>query len=287
MRDTDMLRRALRESRTEAVVHLAAISQVGTSVLEPRAYFDNNVRGALSLLDAMLDTGVGTIVFSSTAAVYGEPEVSPIEESTPLAPKSPYGDTKRMIETVLERYGTAYGLRHTSLRYFNAAGALPDCGEDHRPETHLIPRILQSALGLGPRLCVYGTDYPTPDGTCIRDYIHVADLAQAHALALRAPAGASTVFNLGSGGGFTVAEVLAAARKVTGRPIPVDYGPRRAGDPAALVASSARIRKELGWKPMFEGLAPILESAWHWHQSAPHGYNDGPHRADRLTGAPE
>lgn len=271
-RDTEAVRVALRDHRAEAVVHLAAISQVGTSVVNPRAYFDNNVRGALSLLDAMLAENVGQIVFSSTAAVYGEPEVCPIEEDAPTQPKSPYGDTKRMIETVLQRYGAAYGLEHTSLRYFNAAGALPDAGEDHRPETHLIPKLFQSALGLAPPVTVFGTDYPTPDGTCIRDYIHVEDLARAHTLALGALHREGRVYNLGCGGGFSVQQVLDAARRVSRRPIEVVLGARRDGDPAILVASSARITTELGWTPEHPGIDEILCAAWEWMVSRPQGY---------------
>lgn len=273
-RDTATVRRALKEHRTEAVVHLAAISQVGTSVIDPRAYFDNNVRGALSMLDAMLAEQVGRVVFSSTAAVYGDPDAGPIDESAPTFPKSPYGDTKRMIETILDRYGSAYGLRHTSLRYFNAAGALPDAGEDHRPETHLIPKLFQSALQLGPRVTVFGTDYPTPDGSCIRDYIHVEDLARAHTLALLGPSGLGNVYNLGCGGGFSVHEVLSAARRVCGRPIEVDMGPRREGDAAVLVASSARASAELGWTPVHVAIDDILASAWEWMAAHPHGYAD-------------
>ena len=274
-RDASSVASILRMARSEAVVHLAAISQVGTSVIRPRDYFDNNVRGALSLLDAMLDVGVGRIVFSSTAAVYGEPERCPIEESAPTRPVSPYGDTKLMIERVLQRYGVAYGLEHTSLRYFNAAGAMTDAGEDHRPETHLIPKLLQSALGNAPPITVFGTDYPTPDGTCIRDYVHVEDLARAHALALGAPGRpGGRVYNLGCGDGFSVAEVLASVRRVTGRAVPVEYGARRAGDPAVLVASSAAIGRELGWSPRFADLDRFVESAWAWMVEHPAGYAD-------------
>lgn len=273
-RDTDAVRTALRDHRADAVVHLAAISQVGTSVLDPRGYFDNNVRGSLSLFDAMLAENVGRIVFSSTAAVYGEPEVCPIEESAPTVPKSPYGDTKRMIETVLQRYGVAYGIEHTSLRYFNAAGAQPDAGEDHRPETHLIPKLFQSALGLAPPVTVFGTDYPTPDGTCVRDYIHVEDLARAHTLALGALHREGRVYNLGCGGGFSVQQVLDAARRVSGCPIEVQRGARREGDPAILVASSARIAAELGWAPQYPGIDDILAHAWAWITAHPNGYDD-------------
>lgn len=272
-RDTSTVRQALRDHRVEAVVHLAAISQVGTSVRHPRDYFDNNVRGSLALLDAMLAEGVGRLVFSSTAAVYGDPDTCPIDETAPTRPKSPYGDSKRFVETVLARYGEAYGLQHTSLRYFNAAGAFPDAGEDHRPETHLIPLVLAAAAGKGPPVTLFGEDYPTPDGTCVRDYVHVADLARAHALALAAPA-PGAIYNLGSGGGHTVREVLEAAERVTGRPVPVVRGARREGDPATLVASSARIGRELGWAPRAAGLEDILASAWAWLQAAPDGYPD-------------
>lgn len=270
-RDTASVRRALRDARAEAVVHLAAISQVGTSVRDPQAYFDNNVRGALSLLEAMLAEDVGRIVFSSTAAVYGDPDTCPIEESAATRPKSPYGDTKLFIETVLARYGVAYGLHHTSLRYFNAAGALPDAGEDHRPETHLIPLVFQAVTGRAPPVTLFGDDYPTRDGTCVRDYVHVADLARAHALALAGLSGGK-VYNLGCGGGFTVREVLEAAERVCGRPVPLVRGPRREGDPATLVASSARIAAELGWQPQTPSIEAILASAWAWHCAHPDGY---------------
>ncbi|MSQ00944.1 MAG: UDP-glucose 4-epimerase GalE [Myxococcales bacterium] len=271
-RDTSEVCRTMRTHRIEAVVHLAAISQVGTSVREPRLYFDNNVRGALSLLDAMLDAGVHKMVFSSTAAVYGDPDQCPIIESAATRPKSPYGDSKLFIESVLARYGQAYELAHTSLRYFNAAGALPDAGEDHRPETHLIPLVLQAARGAAPPITVFGEDYPTRDGTCVRDYVHVADLADAHVLALDALSTGGRVFNLGCGGGFTVREVLASAHRVTGRAVPAVFGARRAGDAAELIASSGLIGQELGWKPAHPALDDIVASAWEWVQSHPQGY---------------
>ena len=273
-RNTSEVYHTMTAHRIEAVVHLAAISQVGTSVREPRLYFDNNVRGALSLLDAMLDAGVGKIVFSSTAAVYGDPDQCPIVESAPTRPKSPYGDTKLFIEAVLARYGDAYGLAHTSLRYFNAAGALDDAGEDHRPETHLIPLVLQAVLGSAPPITVFGDDWPTRDGTCVRDYVHVADLARAHVLALDALSAGGSIYNLGCGGGFTVREVLASAERVTGRAVPAVLGARRAGDAAELIASSTVIGEELGWKPTHPGLDDIVASAWQWAQSHPHGYPD-------------
>ncbi len=273
-RNTSEMCRTMQTYRIEAVVHLAAISQVGTSVREPRLYFDNNVRGALSLLDAMLDAGVGKIVFSSTAAVYGDPDQCPIVESAATRPKSPYGDTKLFIEAVLARYGEAYGLAHTSLRYFNAAGALADAGEDHRPETHLIPLVLQAVLGTAPPITVFGEDYPTHDGTCVRDYVHVADLARAHVLALDALSTGGRVYNLGCGGGFTVREVLASAGRVTGRTVPVVFGARRDGDAAELIASSTLIGQDLGWKPAHPALDDIVASAWEWAQTHPNGYPD-------------
>lgn len=263
-RDGVAVRRCLREHRVEAVVHMAAISQVGTSVQQPRLYFDNNVVGGLSLFDAMVDEGVRRVVFSSTAAVYGEPEVVPVDESAPTRPTSPYGDTKLFLETALRRYEVAYGMKSASLRYFNAAGAHAEAGEDHQPETHLVPLVLEAALGRGPGLRVFGTDYPTPDGTAIRDYLHVVDLARAHLLALDATASRSVVYNLGSGTGFSVHQVIEAARRVTGRDIPVSLAERRAGDPAVLVASSRRIRAELGWVPQFDDIEVIIESAWRW-----------------------
>ncbi len=263
-RDGAAVRGCLRDYGVEAVVHMAAISQVGTSVVQPRLYFENNVQGGLSLFNAMVDEGVLRLVFSSTAAVYGEPEVVPVDESAPTLPTSPYGDTKLFLETVLRRYGTAYGMKSASLRYFNAAGAHPEAGEDHQPETHLVPLVLEAALGRGPGLRVFGTDYPTPDGTAVRDYLHVLDLAAAHLLALDATADRSVTYNLGSGTGFSVKEVIEAARRVTGRAIPVALAPRRAGDPAVLVASSRRIRAELGWSPQFDDIEVIIESAWRW-----------------------
>lgn len=271
-RDTPAVTRLLREARIDAVVHMAAHSQVGTSVSDPRSYFDNNVRGGLALLDAMADVGVGRIVFSSTAAVYGEPDHCPIDEGAATRPTSPYGDTKLMLETVLGRYDAAYGLRYAALRYFNAAGASARAGEDHRPETHLIPRLLVAARDGGPAATLFGTDYPTRDGTCVRDYIHVLDLARAHVLALGALGERSRVYNLGNGDGYTVREVVEAAERVTGRTVPVVVGPRRAGDPATLVASSRRIREELGWSPRYPGLDGIIGSAWEWMRRYPQGW---------------
>ena len=270
--DGDLLRRTLREGRAGAVMHFAALSLVGESVAEPALYFRNNVAGTLSLLDAMRDAGVGRLIFSSTAAVYGQPQSTPITEDAALRPINPYGESKLMVETMLRRCDEAYGLRSVSLRYFNAAGALGDLGEDHHPETHLIPNVLAVALGRADKAGIYGTDYATPDGTAVRDYIHVADLARAHIMALDVTATRSTVYNLGNGKGFSVREVVEAARTATGRAIPADELPRRAGDPAVLVAGSERIQLELGWTPQYPDIAAIIASAWEWHQRHPHGY---------------
>jgi UDP-glucose 4-epimerase len=272
--DVEAVGRALTAHRAEAVIHMAAASLVGESVQEPAKYYRNNVTAGLALLDAMRDCGVTRLVFSSTAAVYGEPAKQPIEETDALAPTNPYGETKLAFERALPWYGAAYGLRHVSLRYFNAAGATARCGEVHDPETHLIPIVLQAAAGRRPRVEVYGDDYPTRDGTCVRDYIHVVDLARAHVLALGLLEERSAVYNLGCGGdGYTVREVIEAARAVTGRDIPVRTAPRRAGDPAVLVASSDRIRRELGWQPQFQALEEIIGSAWEWMQAHPEGYD--------------
>ena len=277
LRDGARLRETLAEHGIDAVVHMAAYSLVGESVQEPRKYYDNNVVASLSLLDAMVDAGVRRIVFSSTAAVYGEPEQSPIVEEMPHAPTNPYGETKLAIESALRWYDNAYGIRYASLRYFNAAGATEHCGEMHDPETHLIPIVLQAAAGTIPEVTIFGDDYPTRDGTCIRDYIHVSDLARAHILALGALDGGSRIYNLGCGGaGYSVRELIDVAREVTGREIPVTYGPRRAGDPAMLVASSDRIRRELSWAPQQQDLREIIDSAWRWMQAHPGGYHEAP-----------
>lgn len=263
--ESDQLKRTLDENRIEAVIHMAAYSQVGESCAEPAKYYENNVVAGLVLLDSMLALGLKRIVFSSTAAVYGEPEAQPIFESAATSPTNPYGQTKLAFERALHWYEQAYGLRYASLRYFNAAGATARCGEDHDPETHLIPIALQAAAGKRARVEIYGDDYPTPDGTCIRDYIHVVDLARAHILALEVLNERSAIYNLGCGGdGYSVREVIETSRRVTGREIPVRVGPRRAGDPAVLIASSDKIKKELGWKPEFQDLEVIIESAWKW-----------------------
>jgi UDP-glucose 4-epimerase len=265
--DGETLRRTLSSRRIEAIVHMAASSLVGESVAEPDRYYRNNVEAGLQLLAAMRVLAVRDLVFSSTAAVYGEPAKQPIEESDPTIPTNPYGETKLALERAFPWYARAYGLRHVSLRYFNAAGATERCGERHDPETHLIPLVLEAARS-GGEVTVFGDDYPTPDGTCVRDYIHVLDLARAHVAALDALAQDRPVapaYNLGCGGnGYSVTEVIEVAREVTGRPVRVRKGARRAGDPAVLVAASDRIRRELDWRPQLQDLRAILDSAWRW-----------------------
>jgi UDP-glucose 4-epimerase len=268
--DARTLREVLEGSAFDAVVHMAADSLVGESMIDPAKYYRSNVQAGLSLMDMMKLANVNRMVFSSSAAVYGEPIKQPIEEDDPVCPTNPYGDTKLALERALQWYGQAYGLQSISLRYFNAAGASTRNGERHDPETHLIPRILDVAAGKSAVLRLFGHDYPTKDGTCVRDYIHVQDLAEAHVLALdalmegRAP---SSVYNLGGGGGYSVREVLDTAQLVTGRSIPTEVAPRRLGDPAILIASSDRIKKELGWSPSRQRLAEILDSAWRWMHS--------------------
>jgi UDP-glucose 4-epimerase len=270
--DRARLAAALAEARPEAVVHMAAVCQVGESVADPAKYYRVNVAGGLALLDAMREARVGRLVFSSTAAVYGEPVRQPIDEDEPAAPSNPYGESKLAFERALAWYAGAYGLRAVSLRYFNAAGASARAGERHDPESHLIPLVLQAAAGRRPGVTIHGDDYATRDGTCLRDYVHVLDLADAHVLALGALAdGApSASYNLGCGGdGFTVREVIDTARRVTGRPIAVTIGPRRPGDPPTLVAASTRIRRALGWTPRHPDLPAIIASAWRFLQSRP------------------
>jgi UDP-glucose 4-epimerase len=277
--DRDALTRLLETERIEAILHCAARSLVGESIREPAKYFGENVAGGIGLLDAVRATGIERLVFSSTAAVYGVPDATPIPEDAPLRPINPYGESKRAFETALAWYGRAYGLRSVSLRYFNVAGATVTHGEVHDPETHLVPNVLRAIDG-GPPLTVFGDDYPTPDGTCIRDYIHVADLAEAHLLALDAttagdPRSAEPLaLNLGNGGGFSVREVLAAAEAATGRSVPHVIGPRRTGDPPVLVARATRAAEVLGWRPARPGLDEMLESAWAWRQTHPAGYGD-------------
>lgn len=270
--DTASLTRALREHRIDAVVHMAAFSVVGESVHDPARYYQNNVHASLVLLDAMRDVGIARFVLSSTAAVYGEPAKQPIEEQDPTAPTNPYGETKLALERALSWYGHAYGLASISLRYFNAAGATPRAGERHDPETHLIPIVLQAAAGTRRAATIFGDDYPTRDGTCVRDYIHVLDLAEAHVLALETlrPGDPLRIYNLGSGGdGYTVREVIDVATRVTGRHVPVEVGPRRPGDPAVLIASSDRIIRDLAWRPTHQNLDEIIASAWRFMQQRP------------------
>ena len=265
MRDSDLLKRVFRQNEIEAVIHLAAYSLVGESTGNPAKYYQNNVVAGLNLLDAMIDSDVKKIVFSSTAAVYGEPEKQPITETDRLAPTNPYGETKLAFEHALRWYEHAYDLKYASLRYFNAAGASEKNGEMHEPETHLIPLVLQAALGKIPHIEIFGEDYQTRDGTCIRDYIHVVDLARAHILALRILERRSAIYNLGCGGaGYTVREVIETAKEITGLEIPVRVGAKRAGDPAVLIAASDKIKSELGWQPEFQDLRVIIESAWRW-----------------------
>ncbi len=273
-RPTD-LSRCFKKYRIDAVLHFAASAYVGESVTDPAKYYANNVVNTLNLLNVMRAAGVKRLVFSSSCAVYGEPASLPMRENLPKNPVNPYGRTKLMMEQAMADYSAAYGLKYIALRYFNAAGADPDgeAGELHAPETHLIPLVLDAASGRRPCISVFGADYPTPDGTCLRDYIHVTDLAQAHLLALRRleAGGESRAFNLGNGRGFSVRQVIKAAEKVTGLKVPVKLAPRRAGDPPALVASSALIRRELGWKPLYPGLETMLAHAWRWYRKANKG----------------
>ena len=272
--DRALLERIVRDHGIDACVHFAALAYVGESVREPARYFDNNVAQGLNLLGALLACGVRQFVFSSTCAVYGEPEVVPIPEDHPQRPASPYGWSKLILERALASYDHAYGLKFVSLRYFNAAGATARHGEQHEPETHLIPNVLAAAAGRLPHVAVFGSDYPTPDGTAIRDYIHIADLGAAHILALDhlRRGGASEFLNLGNGRGYSVLEVIETARRVTRRDIPVQLEPRRPGDPARLVASSERARRVLGWRPAYPDLESILRTAWDWRQAHPEGY---------------
>jgi UDP-glucose 4-epimerase len=281
--DRETIEAALRERRIEAVLHCASRALVGESVADPALYYRENVAAGVNLLDAMRATGVDRLVFSSSAAVYGAPTSTPIEESAVLAPVNPYGESKRAFEGAMHWYGDAYGLRSVALRYFNVAGASQRFGEDHLPETHLIPNVLASVAG-GPPLTVHGTDYPTPDGTCIRDYIDVRDLAAAHLAALELTADAQPgleACNLGSGAGFSVREVLHAAEEVTGQKVPHSYGPRREGDPPVLVASNARARSVLGWEPEHGTLQEMIGSAWAWRRAHPRGYADRDVRSTR------
>ncbi len=263
---------ALERVRPDAVMHFAANALVGESMTNPSKYFRNNVYGGINLLDAMHAAGCKRLVFSSTCATFGVPERMPIDETLPQRPINPYGESKLMFEQVLRWYSEIHGLTYVALRYFNAAGASETFGEDHRIETHLIPNVLKVALGQKANVEIYGTDYPTPDGTCIRDYIHILDLAQAHMLALAAPVSAK--YNLGTGGGTSVREIIATCEKVTGKKIAVIEKPRRPGDPPRLIAGSEKVRAELGWKPQFQDVEKIIASAWAWHVKNPNGYGD-------------
>ncbi|OGS44650.1 MAG: UDP-glucose 4-epimerase GalE [Elusimicrobia bacterium RIFOXYD2_FULL_34_15] len=265
-----------KNNKIDAVVHFAADSLVGESVENPNKYFKSNLIGSLNLLDAMVKHEVKKIVFSSSAAVYGEPDRIPIQEDNKTFPTNPYGETKLMFENVIKWYDNAYGIKYVSLRYFNAAGAhiSGKIGEDHNPESHLIPIVLQAALGQRPYVQIFGTDYETKDGTCVRDYIHITDLAMAHILALKRleDSGNSAIYNLGNGEGFSVREIIKVAEEVTGKKINTKDTPRRAGDPATLIATSEKIQKELKWAPKYHQIKTIIETAWNWHKSHPKGF---------------
>jgi len=260
--------------KPDAVMHFASHTLVGESMQKPFLYLEDNMTNALNLLHCVLEHGVGRFILSSTANLFDDPERMPIDEKERIVPGSPYGESKFMIERLLHWFDQIYGLRYAALRYFNAAGASETRGEDHDPEYHLIPIVLEVAQGKREKVIIFGDDYPTPDGSCVRDYIHVIDLAQAHILALHALDQGSRVYNLGNGKGFSVKEVIETARDVTGHPIPAEVGTRRPGDPATLVASSDKIRRELGWQPQYSNLCDIIETAWAWHQAHPNGYDD-------------
>jgi UDP-glucose 4-epimerase len=270
--DRQSFEKTLAKQQPDAVMHFAANALVGESMQNPSKYFRNNIANGLNLLDAMISAGVEKVIFSSTCAIFGPPERVPIDETMTPRPINPYGESKLAFEKILRWYGEIHGLKFVSLRYFNAAGASAKFGEDHRVETHLIPNVLKVALGQKPNVEIFGTDYETPDGTCIRDYIHIVDLARAHILALNATR--SDFYNLGTGGGASVRGVIDSCRKITGRDIGIVEKPRRPGDPPRLIASSEKIKRELGWQPQFQSLDAIIESAWKWHQKFPRGYED-------------
>jgi UDP-glucose 4-epimerase len=272
--DKDLIRKILSENEIEACMHFSAYAYVGESVEQPQKYYENNFVQTLNLLNLLIENSVKKFIFSSTCATYGEPQYIPIDEKHPQNPVNPYGMTKFMVEKVLQDYDAAYDLKFVSLRYFNACGASGGCGEDHDPETHLIPLVLFAAQGRRDSISIFGDDYPTPDGTAIRDYIHISDLSQAHLLALEhlRKGGDSEFINLGNGTGFSVKEVVEAAQKITGREIKAEIAPRRAGDPSRLVADAEKARKILGWKPQFPEIEKIIESAWAWHEAHPNGY---------------
>ena len=272
--DRDTVRKTVSEGKFDAVMHFAAFIEAGESMRDPGKYMQNNVSCSIILLEEIRRAGIGKFVFSSTAAVYASSD-GPLSEDSPIKPSNVYGQTKLMVEQTLEWYSLVHGLRYASLRYFNAAGALPDRGEDHPGESHLIPLVLRVPLGRLPAIKIFGDDYPTRDGTAIRDYIHVADLISAHLLALSALSEKQRmVYNLGNGAGYSVKQVIRVAREITGHPIPAEVTPRRAGDAARLVASSEKIRRELGWVPRIPALQDLVASAWEWHRSLPRGYDD-------------
>ncbi|MGA3301307.1 MAG: UDP-glucose 4-epimerase GalE [Candidatus Acidiferrales bacterium] len=280
--DRAALDRLFREYSFDAVMHFAAFIEAGESMKFPARYFRNNTANALTLLDAVTTHKVPRFVFSSTAALYGTPERTPIEETDTLRPTNTYGETKLLVERMLEWFNRIHGLRYACLRYFNAAGAAGGQGEDHHPESHLIPLTLQVALGQRKELSIYGTDYPTADGTCVRDYVHVSDLASAHVLVLQAlKEKDKLIYNLGNGHGFSVREVIETARRVTGQAIPALETPRRPGDPAVLVASAEKIKKELGWQPEYASLEAIVRSAWDWRRAHPAGYSSDSSQKNR------
>ncbi|MGE9133644.1 UDP-glucose 4-epimerase GalE [Lacticaseibacillus paracasei] len=278
IRDYHFLSQVFSKEKIDGVIHFAAFSIVPESMKDPLKYFDNNTSGMITLLEAMNQFAIRKIVFSSTAATYGEPKQVPIHEDDPQVPTNPYGESKLAMEKIIKWADVAYGIKFVALRYFNVAGAMPDgsIGEDHHPETHLIPIILQAAAGTRDGLQIFGDDYPTKDGTNVRDYVHVVDLADAHILAMKylSEGNDSNAFNLGSATGFSNLEILNAARKVTGQPIPAKIGPRRPGDPSTLIAASDKARTILGWKPKFDDVEQVIATAWNWHQTHPEGFGD-------------
>jgi UDP-glucose 4-epimerase len=272
--DRELVGRICREHGVESCIHFAALTYVGESVQQPAAYYENNISQGLRLLDALIEAGAKRLVFSSSAATYGEPREVPIPETHPQWPTNPYGWSKLFMERILHSCDTAYGFKFVALRYFNAAGATATRGEDHDPETHIIPNVLRAAIGKLPHVSVFGNTYPTPDGTCIRDYIHVVDLADAHIRALQhlRSGGSSECFNCGTGRGYSVLELIETAKRITGRDIPVKMEPPRAGDPSRLIAQADKARRVLGWAPKYPELADIIRTAWEWHQAHPQGY---------------
>ncbi len=275
LKDADVVLATMEEHRPEAIMHFASYSLVGESMTAPEKYLGENVSNALNLIDAAVKCGVQRFILSSTAALFGDPEKVPISESERLAPGNPYGESKFFIERMLHWYNKTHGLKFAALRYFNAAGGTDEKGEDHQPESHLIPLIIQVALGQRDEIKIFGDDYDTPDGTCIRDYIHVTDLASAHVLALEALADNDVLhYNLGNGSGFSVKQVIDTVREVTGHPVPATTVARRAGDPAILIADSQKIKSELGWDPKFPDVLDVVSTAWEWHKRHPEGYGD-------------